>query len=300
MDHEAVRDLGAALQPDAELLAHEARAAVAAGEEVAAHGLGRAGLHGAQRRGDARLVLLEILEGHAPARVDQRVVEDGVAQHRLDHHLAHPHRRLARLGAVVACQDLGALLDDAGIAEAVQLAAGQRGDPRDVEVVLLRHGDGAQLVGHAQPAEQLHRAAVGDVHLGMPRGRGIALDQQAAHAERGERAGERHADRPAAGDQDGDVNHAPPRLFASEALSARVSGGRGRGPARSAGRVRWVIDLTTRTPPLYRTPPHLPIASQWGPSSPPQAHVNAPTRRRGHLSNRAVTPSSFPSPPSSA
>ncbi len=37
MDHVAVRHRGAALQADAEPLAHEARAAVAAGEEVAAH-----------------------------------------------------------------------------------------------------------------------------------------------------------------------------------------------------------------------------------------------------------------------
>ena len=146
--------------------------------------------------------LPEILEGRAPARVDQRIVQDGVAQHRLDHDLADPHRRLARLGAVVALQYLRTLLDDAGIAETMQLAARKGGDPRDVEVVLLRHGDSAQLLRHAQPAEQLHRAAVGDVHLGMARGRGIALDQQAAHAERGERAGQRHADGAAARDQD--------------------------------------------------------------------------------------------------
>ena len=123
MDHEAVRDLGAALQPDAEPVAHGAGAAVAAGQEIAAHGLGRAGLHDTERRGDALRVLLEILEGRAPARVDQRIVQDGVAQHRLDHDLADPHRRLARLGAVVARQDLRTLLDDAGIAEAMQLAA---------------------------------------------------------------------------------------------------------------------------------------------------------------------------------
>ena len=85
MDHVAVRDLGVALQPDAELLAHDGGAAVAAGEEIAAHGLGRAGLDDSQGRGDAGLVLHEILERHAPARVDQRVAQDGVAQHRLDH-----------------------------------------------------------------------------------------------------------------------------------------------------------------------------------------------------------------------
>ncbi len=201
-----MRHGGAAFQSDAELLAHDAGAAVATGEEVAAHRFRRAALDRAQGGGDARLVLHEILEFRAPARIDHgRLFSIGqyrVAQHGFDHDLAHPHGGLARLRAVVAQKDLGAFLDDAGIAEAVQLSAGQRSDPRDVEVVLFRHGDGAQLVQKAEPAEQLHRAAVGDVHLGMPRGRGIALDQQAAHAERGERAGERHADRPAARDQD--------------------------------------------------------------------------------------------------
>ena len=128
-------------------------------------------------------------------------------QHRLDHHLADPHGGLARLGAVVPGADLGALLDDGGIAEAMQLAARQRRDPGDVEIVLLRHRHGAQLVGQAEPPEQLHRAAVGDVHLGMPRGRGVALDQQAAHAERGQRARQRHADRTAARDEDRNVLH---------------------------------------------------------------------------------------------
>ena len=315
MDHVAVRHGGAALAADAELLAHEAGAAVAAGEEVAADGFGRAGFHGAQGDGDARLVLLEILEGRAPARVDQRVVHYRVAQHRLDHDLADAHGGLAWLRAVVAGADLGALLDHAGIAEAVQLAAAllarQRGDPGDVEVVLFRHGDGAELVGDAQAAEQLHRAAVGDVHLGMPRGRRIALDQQAAYAERGERAGKRHAHRPAARDQDGDVNHVPPRLSASEALSARVSGGEGGDPRGArGGRGGSLTSPHIRPSPSYSTPPHLPIASQWGPSSPRFAAERTSERdgasRASPLRRRSkgcrVTPASprLPSRPSSA
>ena len=192
---------GAAFQADAELVAHDAGAAVAAGEEVAADLLGGAGLDRTQRGGHAIGVLLEVLEGHAPARVDQRMIEDGGLQHRLDHHLADAHGGLARLGAVVPGEDLGTLFDNAGITEAVQLTARQRRDPGDIEVVLLRHRDGAQLVDQAEPAEQLHRAAVGDVHLGMPRGRGVALDQQTADAERRQDARQGHADRPAAGDQ---------------------------------------------------------------------------------------------------
>jgi hypothetical protein len=78
--------------------------------------------------------------------------------------------------------DLGALLDHARVAESMQLAIGQGRDPRNVEVVGLRYRHGPQLFGQAEPTEQLHRAAIGDVHLGMPRRRRLALDQQAAHA----------------------------------------------------------------------------------------------------------------------
>ena len=183
VDHVAMCDLGFALEADAQPVADDAGAAVAAGEEIAAHFLRRAGLGHAQGTGDAGLVLHETLERRAPARLDQRMVDDGRLQHRLDHHLAHPHGGLAGLRAVILPQDLGTLFGDAGILEAMQFAASQRRDPRDVEIVLLRHGDGAQLVGDADTPEQLHRAAVGDVHLRVPRGRGIALDQQAAHAE---------------------------------------------------------------------------------------------------------------------
>ena len=208
MDHVAVRHRGAAVEGDAQKLAHAAGAAVAAGKEVAAHLLGRPGLHRAQGRDDAGLVLLEILQGDTPAGIDQRMAADGIAQHGLDHHLAHAHGGLARLGPVVAGQDLRALVRDARIAEAMELAAarlaGQRRDPGDVEVVLLQHSHRAQPPGHAQAAKQLHRAAVGDVHLGMARRRRMTLDQQAAHTMERQRAGERHAHRPAARDQDGD------------------------------------------------------------------------------------------------
>ena len=211
MDHVAVCHGGAAFERDAQSLAHAAGAAVAAGEEIASHPLGGAGLLAAQRDGDARIVLLEILERDTPPCVDQRMIDDGIAQHRLDHHLAHPHGGLARLGAVVAGKDFGALLCHAGIAEAVEFAAScfpcERRDPGDVEVVLLRHGHGAQPVGDAKTAEQLHGAAVGDVHLGVPRRRGMTLDQQGTHAERSQRASHGHADRPASRDQDGNVLH---------------------------------------------------------------------------------------------
>src|SRR6202011_4069796 len=84
MDHVALRHRRAPFQPDAETLAHDARAAIAAGEESAAHLLRGAGLGDPQGAGDALLVLDEILERHAPARLDQWMAEDGVLQPRLD------------------------------------------------------------------------------------------------------------------------------------------------------------------------------------------------------------------------
>src|SRR5580704_4370914 len=70
--------------------------------------------------------------------------------------------------------------------------------------------------------------------------------------------------------------------IASEALSARVIAG-GEGGARAKrGRVRWAAALAPETSRAYRPPPHLPIASQWGPSSPP--------RRGGEDPERTVNP----------
>src|SRR5260370_1587009 len=39
--------------------------------------------------------------------------------------------------------------------------------------------------------------------------------------------------------------------------------------AKSAGRVRWAAVFASAASRPYRAPPHLPIASQWVPSSPP-------------------------------
>src|SRR5258707_2738623 len=66
------------------------------------------------------------------------------------------------------------------------------------------------------------------------------------------------------------------RETSSDPLSAHEVGGEG-GARAKRGRVRWVAAFATERSRAYLAPPHLPIASQWGPSSPP------PTRRRGRL-----------------
>ena len=72
--------------------------------------------------------------------------------------------------------------------------------------------------------------------------------------------------------------------FASKALSARVIAGEREGTRACAGRVRWAAAFALHQSRLDQTPPHLPIASQWAPSSPPL------TRRRGPRHERAPPP----------
>src|SRR5437588_12839655 len=60
------------------------------------------------------------------------------------------------------------------------------------------------------------------------------------------------------------------RSKSSSVLSARViRGGRGRGPTRSVGWVRWAHSHPSHPSPSHRTPPHLPVAARRVPSSPP-------------------------------
>src|SRR5262249_36963528 len=100
---------------------------------------------------------------------------------------------------------------DAWIAEAVELVVGQRSHPGNIEIVVLRHCDGAQRIDQAKPSEQLHAARVRDVHLGIARRRSVALHQHASDAASRQLARERHADGTAADDQHGHELHAAQR-----------------------------------------------------------------------------------------
>src|SRR5216684_5295267 len=66
--------------------------------------------------------------------------------------------------------------------------------------------------------------------------------------------------------------------IASEALSARVIAGGEGGTRAKRGRVRWAAALAPETSRAYQPPPHVPIASQWGPSSPPLRGGEDPER----------------------
>ena len=206
MRQEALLHARLAFEADAEALADAARAAIATGQIAAADLLSRA-VRRPQCRGHALLVLRDVFQLDAPSRLDHRRALHRALQHRLDLDLRNSHRRLARHGAVVAIGNKSPPVGDARIAEPVQLVAGQAGDPGHVEIAQLRHGDGAQRIYHAKPAEKLHAARIGDVHLRMSRGGRVAFHQQAGDAAPRQLARERHADGPAARDQNRDLLH---------------------------------------------------------------------------------------------
>jgi hypothetical protein len=142
--------------------------------------LGRT-IHCANRRGRPIHVLRQILERDAPARFHLSPYQ-GAPQHWLDFHLGYAHRRLARHAAVIPIADHPPPFSHARVAKAVQLVAGQRGDPGDIKVVHLRHRHAPQCIDETEPSEQLHAPRVRDIHLGVVRGIGVALHQDARDA----------------------------------------------------------------------------------------------------------------------
>src|SRR5580698_11025703 len=67
------------------------------------------------------------------------------------------------------------------------------------------------------------------------------------------------------GPQSEDDHHDLPRL------RPRLRGGRGRGPSRSDGKVRWVKPLSSTDTATVEAPPHLPVAGATGPFLSPAA-----------------------------
>ena len=200
MRHETPHDGRLAVEVDAEAVAHPAGSAVAT-DEVTAPNLLDIATRAADHRGHRFIVLHQIDQCHLPPSVHQRSIRETALKNRLDLHLGNTHRRLAGHAAVVALADPAAPFGHARIAEAMQLVTAQRGDPGDIEVVILRYRDAAQLVRQPEATKQLHAAGVGDVHLGMT-GRGcVPFDQHASDAALRQIAGERHADRSATGDE---------------------------------------------------------------------------------------------------
>ena len=89
----------------------------------------------------------------------------------------------------------------------MQLMTEYRRDPRHVEGMSFRYGYRAQHLREPEATEELHRADIGDVHLGVRGRRAIALDQHNVDAEARQHECERHANRSCTGDQDRNASH---------------------------------------------------------------------------------------------
>jgi hypothetical protein len=59
---------------------------------------------------------------------------------------------------------------------------GQRCHPGNIEIIVFGHRDRTQRTDQLQPPEKLHASRVGDVHLWVTRGGGVALHQHALDA----------------------------------------------------------------------------------------------------------------------
>ena len=207
MGHEAIHDAGLTVKANAKTAAHPAGAAITPDQKGAAHLLGLS-FRRAKRRRYPVPVLRQMLKGHSPARLDARLGLKAALQHRLDLHLRDPHGRFTRHAAVIVLADQASPLRHTGIAEAAQFMPRQGCNPGDIEIVALRHRNCPKLIRQTQAAKQLHAANVGDVHLRMARGGGIALHQHAVDLAASQVARKCHADRTTARDQNRDLLHA--------------------------------------------------------------------------------------------
>ena len=84
----------------------------------------------------------------------------------------------------------------------------------------------AHLVGEAVATEVLHRPRLRRIGLGVERGAGLGIDQQAADAAAAEFVGEHQPARSAAGDEDVDVDAVVVHLSAIHVPMAQVTAAR--------------------------------------------------------------------------
>ena len=87
--------------------------------------------------------------------------------------------------------------------ETMQSMTDHVGDPQNIEGIVAGHASISQLLGNAQTPEQFHAAAVGEIHLGVPRGFEIPLNQHGADPVSRQIQGESHAHGPAPRNQNG-------------------------------------------------------------------------------------------------
>ncbi len=189
-----------ATQFDPELLAHRARAAVAADQIVGAQrfSLSARSLH---LHRDASLVLIERQELVSVAQRDTWQRLDLLFEQRFERVLRNQLIGLERLRAVIMRLDRRPRLVDRGVMLAQQRGFIHRQDNKDIHRDVRAQARGADLVRNSKAAEDLHGAGVAALHLGQELRRFLLLDQNAANAAPAEIVRQSEADRTGADDE---------------------------------------------------------------------------------------------------
>ena len=189
-----------ALIADAELFTDDAVAAVATSQIEAADGLASPGTDVLDHRRDAVLVFTPVNALPAVPVFDQFTRLHMLEQHGLGMHLIAAENRLDDL------------IDDRSRGPGVkflvfgrhfnprELEARQRGEVNDVGTQVARKSDPANSLNDAEAPVMLHRPRVLRTAFGMPARARLAIDQNAARAERGEIERQNHAHGTAADD----------------------------------------------------------------------------------------------------
>src|SRR6266850_718880 len=189
-----------AAQLDAELLAHGARAAVAAHHIRRADRAARA-VRVLHARGDPGLVLGKRLEPATVAYLHRGQPLGDRFQQRLQRVLRDELVRFQRHAPVAAGADLGARPLHRRVGKMQERRLNQREDDEHVHRDVLAQAGGADLVRDSHAPEDFHGARIASLHLRQELRRFLLLDQRAAHAAPAEIDGERKADRTAADDE---------------------------------------------------------------------------------------------------
>ncbi len=194
------------MQCDAQRLAHRTRRAVAT-DQVSRSQAMLAAVEVDNARRHAVGVLRQVVETPAGTHGDERILLAQAFKPRLEDRLRAALVGHLRHRAIVASADALAPVIDRRQRPAREAAARQSGREQHVERVPRWHADFAQSFFKAESAQQLHAAAVGDVHLRPACRIEIALDDGGAHAVMCEFLGKHQADRAGAGDENGCVGH---------------------------------------------------------------------------------------------
>ncbi len=195
-------------EPDAELLAHGACAAIAAGEIARADG--RGGAAGAHARRHLVRRFDKVEKFGAVANRDARERLGDRFEERLQRVLRNELIGLERHLVVGRSRDQPLGFGDRRVRMVHQRRIDDRRDDKDVHRAVRRQPHRANAVGKTHATVDLHRARVAPLHLRQKLRRVLLLDERAAHPAHAEIDGERQPRRAPADNENIGINHAKP------------------------------------------------------------------------------------------